>query len=210
MNIITSGTRSIVALAIAGVAVAGCSSPMPAMSSMPSAPPTSPATGAPSASRNDADITFAQGMIVHHQQAVEMARLAAGRSQNTQVLDLATRIGAAQTPEIQTMTGWLEKWGQMPPATGSMPGMNHAPTSGTDSVSGSMTTEQMQQLTQASGVAFDRMFLEMMIEHHQGAITMSQTEVTSGSDVDAKKLAQNIITAQQTEIGEMDTLLTRL
>ncbi|WP_158847902.1 DUF305 domain-containing protein [Saccharothrix deserti] len=160
---------------------------------------TSTAAAAPSGEHNDADITFAQGMIPHHQGALEMAELAEGRTSNAKVLDLASRIEKAQDPEIKTMTDWLKAWGAEAP-TG-MPGMDHG-----TSMPG-MGTEEMDMLKQAKDAGFDKMFLEMMIEHHQGAIDMSNTELQQGSNADAKKLAQDIIDAQQKEITEMQDLL---
>ncbi|MGI9002467.1 MAG: DUF305 domain-containing protein [Pseudonocardia sp.] len=150
--------------------------------------------------QNDADVQFVQGMVPHHRQAVEMAALAAGRSQNPQVLDLAVRIGRAQEPEIATMTAWLQEWG----VEGGRGGMDHG------GMSGMMTPAQMQQLRQASGVAFDRMFLQMMTEHHRGAVEMAERELGEGADPAAKQLAQTIIDTQQGEIAEMEALLQQL
>ncbi|MBW0088712.1 DUF305 domain-containing protein [Pseudonocardia sp. KRD-184] len=153
---------------------------------------------------NDADVAFAQGMIPHHRQAVAMAELAAGRTETPQVLDLAARIGGAQEPEITTMTAWLQEWGAEVPAENGMGGMDGMDHSG---MGGMMTPEQMSALQQASGAEFDRMFLEMMVEHHRGAVEMAQTEIEEGSDPEALALAQEIVDAQQAEISEMESLL---
>jgi uncharacterized protein (DUF305 family) len=183
---------------------------------------------------NAADLTFAQMMIVHHQGAIEMADLATDRAANTQVKDLATRIKAAQDPEIQQMQTWLTAWGAA--MTGStaasttaastaddgMGGMDHGGMSGMGkegdmsssaggmSMPGMMSDGQMQQLTDASGVEFDRLFLEMMIMHHQGAIEMANTEIAEGSNAEALALAESIKTSQTTEITEMQQLLQSL
>jgi uncharacterized protein (DUF305 family) len=152
---------------------------------------------------NAADVTFAQDMIVHHQAAVEMADLAASRAQSRGVKDLAVRIGAAQAPEIDEMTSWLDAWGEMTSAD-SMPGMDHSP------MSGMMTDELMTQLEGASGADFDRMFLQMMTPHHQGAIDMAEVEQSDGSNPQAIALARSIETSQTAEISEMQQLLQAL
>ena len=203
--------RLLTATAIASFALAGCASgtePAPAGSGTSGSSSSAAAQG----ESNDADVAFAQGMIVHHRQAVEMAELAAGRTDNPQVLDLAARIGAAQEPEIATLTGWLQEWGAEMPAeggTGGMSGMDHSGMGGMEGMGGMMTPEQMTALDQASGPDFDRMFLEMMVEHHRGAVEMAQTELDEGAAPDAQALAQQIIDTQQAEITEMESLLTQ-
>ncbi|MCI2421746.1 DUF305 domain-containing protein [Saccharopolyspora sp. K220] len=159
--------------------------------------PTSTAQpeGSGQAAHNAADVTFAQGMIPHHQQAIEMARLAPERAQSEEVKNLARQIEAAQGPEIETLTGWLRDWG----AAESMPGMQH----GDMGHGGMMSDEEMGQLSQARGADFDRQFLAMMIKHHEGAVAMSQTELSSGQFPAAKQLAQRIIDTQQAEINTM-------
>jgi uncharacterized protein (DUF305 family) len=163
---------------------------------------TSTTSAAASGEHNEQDIAFAQMMIPHHQQAIDMAKMAAEKATDPKVKDLATRIEGAQDPEIQQMTDLLEQWGT--PTTGSsMPGMDHGGTSG----EGMMTDEQMRQLEQATGADFDRMWLTMMIEHHQGAVAMARTEIEKGGDADAKALAQKIVDAQEAEITEMRGML---
>lgn len=174
------------------------------------APPTgAPATSAapapsaaPSAAHNAADVTFVQGMLPHHAQAVDMAKQAAGQDAGAQVEQLAARIEQAQGPEIAQMRGFLAAWGA--PEGAPMAGMDNG---GMPGMSGMMTGAQMQQLAQARGAAFDRMFLQMMIEHHKGAVQMARTELASGQNPEAKALAQEIIDAQQAEISEMESLL---
>ncbi len=149
------------------------------------------ATTSAAADRNDADIVFVQGMIPHHEGALDMAKLAPGRTSNPKVLDLAARIEKAQDPEIKTMTGWLRDWGVQPH------GMDH----GSDMAG-------LDDLKQAKDAAFDQLFLDLMIKHHEGAIDMSKTELDLGTNPNAKKLAEQIIDAQQAEINEMKTLQT--
>ncbi|WP_432187131.1 DUF305 domain-containing protein [Streptomyces sp. Tue6028] len=156
---------------------------------------------------NAQDVSFAQGMIPHHRQAVEMAALASRRAASAEVEDLAARIEKAQDPEITTMTGWLRSWGEKVPAAGSaasMPGMDH---SGHSGMSGMMSTKDMAALKAASGKEFDTMFLTMMVEHHKGAVEMAGTEKAKGRSGPATSMADDIITAQNAEITEMNELL---
>ncbi|GAA0467326.1 lipoprotein [Actinoplanes capillaceus] len=152
---------------------------------------------------NDADVMFAQMMIPHHQEAVEMAAMADGRAASTQVKDLAAKIEAAQQPEIDTMTGWLTAWGKapMPEMTG---GMDHG------AMPGDMSDADMAALHDAKGAAFDKQFLTLMVEHHEGAIEMAQKQVATGSNPEAKALAAKISTDQQAEITTMKQILAGL
>jgi uncharacterized protein (DUF305 family) len=162
---------------------------------------SAPSSAAVDAAHNAADISFTQDMIGHHQGAIAMAQLASSRASSPQVKDLASRIEAAQSPEINEMTSWLTAWGE--------------PTASTDSSMGPggmgmMTDEQMNQLTAATGTAFDRMFLQMMTVHHQGAIDMAKTEQANGSNPQAIALARSIETSQTAEVTEMAQLLKTL
>lgn len=112
-------SRILAGTAVAGLVLTGCGGETVSTGSTGTA--SSSSSGAAQDEQTDADVRFAQGMIGHHRQAVEMAELAAGRSQNAQVLDLAARIAAAQQPEITTMRGWLQEWGAELPAEGDMP-----------------------------------------------------------------------------------------
>ena len=156
------------------------------------------------APHNDADVAFAQGMIPHHEQALEMAALAADNAADERVEDLAGQIEAAQDPEIQEMQAWLAAWGE-DPAADAEHGGGHEDGSG-----GMMSEEDMTALEEATGAEFDRMFLEMMIEHHTGAIEMAETEIADGEFPDAIELAEAITSAQEAEITEMEALLEEL
>lgn len=165
---------------------------------------------------NDADIAFAQGMIPHHRQAVMMSELAEGRTDNPDVLALSGEISAAQEPEIQTMTAFLDAWGADATMGGAsetpMDDMDHSSTDADDmaqmeGMSGMMTPEQMSDLEAAEGAEFDRMFLEMMVEHHEGAVEMANTQLDDGENPDARELAQEVIDAQESEIDRMQDLL---
>ncbi len=158
--------------------------------------PDQPALEQPSAEHNEADVAFAQRMIAHHRQTIEMSGMALSKPASPEVKSLASRIVSAQEPEIDKMTAWLEDWGQpVEPQHGGRGGH------------GMLSEAEMTQLRQASGPAFDRLFLEGMIHHHEGGVTMSQEELNKGQYPDAKELARQIIAGQQAEISEMRRLL---
>lgn len=169
---------------------------------------SSASADATTAAHNAQDVSFAQGMIPHHQQALEMAKLAADRASSAEVKDLAARIEKAQDPEIQTMSGWLKSWGKdvttSDSSMESMPGMEHSAHS---DMPGMMDSKDMDELEKASGADFDTMFLTMMIEHHKGAIEMATTEKDKGKYGPATSMSDGIITAQTAEITEMNELL---
>jgi uncharacterized protein (DUF305 family) len=153
---------------------------------------------------NDADIAFAQNMIPHHQQAVEMADLAATRAADREVWTIAAQIKAVQAPEIATMTRWLTTWGShtLPPSVHGGHGNSVMP--------GMVEQADMDQLTAASGTAFDRLFAKMMIAHHLGAIQMAGDEEQQGAAPEAKALAAAIKAAQKAEVTRLQTMLDRL
>ena len=145
-----------------------------------------------SADFNQADVTFAQGMIPHHEQAVEMADLAETRAERGEVKELAAAIKGAQDPEIEQMQGWLDEWDQPTPM-----GEDHA------MGSGMMSKDDMTKLENATGAAFDQVFLTMMTMHHEGAVKMAEAEIQGGKNPEAKALAEQIVTTQQAEIQRM-------
>lgn len=151
---------------------------------------------------NAADVEFAQGMIAHHEQAIEMAEIALdpNTGASPQVVDLATRIKGAQDPEVELMTGWLTAAGE--PVAMDTSGGHEMST-----MDGMMTAEQMDAMAAMTGTDFDQMWLEMMIAHHEGAISQSEAVKANGSNPDVLALADQIITAQQGEITEMQALL---
>ncbi|MEW1960627.1 DUF305 domain-containing protein [Kineococcus sp. NPDC059986] len=188
------------------------------MSSGSSTTSASPSAGTVDAEHNDQDVVFAQAMIVHHQGALEMAQMAATRSSNPQVKDLAEKIKAAQEPEMEAMSSWLVAWGA--PATaapstgamGGMGGMDHSSTGGspTSGVPGMVSEEQTTQLQNAMGTDFDRTFLQQMVEHHAGAVQMAETEQQQGSNPQAKELTGSIVTSQSAQIEQMQQMLTSM
>ena len=158
----------------------------------------------PEASASAADIMFAQMMIPHHQQAVEMSTLAETRASDPQIKQLAAQIKAAQQPEIDQMKAWLEEWG--------MPVMDSDEAMGSHmghGMSGMLTDEQMSELEAASGTEFDILYAQYMIEHHKGAIEMAQ-DVADSKDSRVAALAAAIIETQQAEIAEMEAMLQSL
>lgn len=148
---------------------------------------------------NDADVTFVQQMIPHHQQALEMAALAPSRA-GAEVKALAATISAAQDPEIETMTGWLEEWGEEVPAEGGDHG-DHG------DMEGMMTPEDLATLEGLEGAAFDAEFLRQMIVHHEGAITMAEGVLGDGESAEVADLAQQISDAQRDEVDQMQDML---
>ena len=158
---------------------------------------------------NATDVGFAQGMIPHHAQAIEMADIALQKSTYEPVLKLARAIKGAQDPEIQQMSKWLSNRGQKVPDTSMS--MDHGDHSmdgmGSMMTSGMMTEADMKKLNESTGSAFDRLWLQLMIQHHEGAITMAKEELAKGKNPEMQTLAQAIISGQQKEIDEMNGLL---
>jgi len=152
--------------------------------------------GGPKMSGHGQDVMFAQMMIPHHQQAITMAEQAATKASSPEVKQLASQIESAQGPEIQKMTGWLKSWGQSASSGKSM-----------RMDDGMMSDKDMTKLGSLSGPAFDKAFLQMMIKHHKGGISMAKTEQSKGSSADAKALARSIVTSQSAEVTTMQKLL---
>lgn len=158
---------------------------------------------------NQADVDFATDMIPHHAQAGSMVDLTVGRDLSPEVEGLAEQILTAQTPEIETMVDWLTDWDQPIPATARDHDNAHGDGASdlkTD-MPGMMSHEEMAELEAAPDEDFERMWLEMMIEHHQGAIEMAKTERADGEYPPATDLAATIETTQQDEIDLMEGLL---
>jgi uncharacterized protein (DUF305 family) len=142
------------------------------------------------------DAMFLAMMIPHHEQAVEMSMLAATNGASPEVQKLAATIAAAQAPEITEMQSLLEAGGalsELGKHTGHMDGL--------------LSEEQMNELRNARGAEFDRLYLEGMIAHHEGAITMAQNVIDSGGNAAVLTLAQTIIDAQTAEIAQMKQML---
>src|SRR5215216_808653 len=154
---------------------------------------TAPAEAAP----NDADVTFTQNMIPHHQQAIEMAQLVDSHTDRPELRKLADSIQSSQRQEITQLQGWLRSWGK--PMTPSEGHGGHGDTE----MPGMMSEADMRRLMAATGTEFDLAFVEMMATHHQGAIAMANTERKDGSLPEVTRLAEQIIDTQQGEIQQL-------
>jgi uncharacterized protein (DUF305 family) len=162
---------------------------------------------------NDADVMFAQHMIPHHQQAIEMSDVVlAKKGIDPRVTDLATEIKAAQGPEIKQMQDWLGQWGNppMPPMATEEGHGGHDMEGMSGDGMGMMSEEEMTALNNAKGVEVSRLFLTGMITHHEGAIAMAQTEIEDGKFAPAVELARAIVKTQQAEIDTMKGILETL
>ncbi|MEV4429816.1 DUF305 domain-containing protein [Streptomyces sp. R-07] len=151
---------------------------------------------------DDADVMFAQMMIPHHEQALEMAKLADGRAEDPEVKKLVAAIEQAQDPEIQKMKAWLKGWGKPESAA-----MDH---SGGHGMAGMMSDQDMKDLAATKGKAFDRKFAELMIAHHDGAVAMAKDEQKNGRNATAKKLADDVVRTQSAEVAQLRKILDRL
>lgn len=159
----------------------------------------SPAQAAAAADHNGSDAMFAQAMIPHHSQAVEMSdMLLKKQGIDARIITLATRIKAAQAPEIETMNGWLKGWNEPTQAPGG------------HSMTGMMSGDDLARLDAAEGTEAAQLFLTQMIAHHEGAVEMANTEVRSGKNADAIQLGKDISASQTAEIQEMKDLLAGL
>ncbi|MFE6974363.1 DUF305 domain-containing protein [Streptomyces sp. NPDC057682] len=148
-------------------------------------------------SPNAADVTYVRRMIQHHTQALELTALVPSRARSSSVKRLAERITAAQRPEIGAMQGWLSRHGKDEKAAGhqdhtAMPGM--------------ATPAQLKDLRAAKGTAFDRLFLDLMITHHRGAVTMATEVLSQGNNVQVEEMADDVIAQQTSEIERMRAL----
>lgn len=190
---------------LVAVSLAGCAGADSEPSTAAPATPAATTEAQVSEQHNDADTTFAQMMIVHHEGAIEMAELATERAENPDVVALAERIAQAQGPEIEEMTTWLNAWGE------DVDPMDHGgmDMNGMD-MNGMSQEEMMTHLEGLSGEEFDAAFLEGMIAHHEGAVEMAETELADGENPEALALAEKIIADQEAEITEMEELLSQL
>jgi uncharacterized protein (DUF305 family) len=169
------------------------------------APSGTPASEA----KNPADVLFATMMIPHHAQAIAMADIALKRATDPKVVALAPKVKAAQGPENERMTGWLTGWGEAVPDASGGSDMSDMHSMG-GQTGGMMSAQEMTDLRKAAGPAFDRMWLQMMVRHHQGAVEMAKTELAKGTNPESKQLARSIIDAQSAEVAEINSILKGL
>lgn len=159
-----------------------------------------PAPSEAAVDANAADLMFAGMMIGHHQQAIQMSDLLLAKSDvDPGVAELAQRIKAAQAPEIEQLTGWVTAWGGDAAA---YEGMDHG--------DGMMSPDDLAALEAAPGPEASVLFLEQMIVHHEGAVTMAEDQISSGQNADAVALAEKIVSDQTSEIAEMKEILAAL
>lgn len=225
MNLSRGAVAGVAAFATAiTVGACGSSDEQSASSPTETTETTQTTTTGEQASHNQQDVAFAQHMIPHHEQAIEMSDIVLGKQGIDQrVVDMATQIRDAQGPEIETMQRWLQEWGveSMPghgdmhgpgdmPHHSDMPGHGDMHGHGDMPMEGMLSPAEMDALRNAEGVEASRLFLEGMIRHHQGAIDMSQPELDSGQYQPAKDMAQEIIETQQREIDAMKEILESL
>ncbi|MFI6391717.1 DUF305 domain-containing protein [Nonomuraea sp. NPDC050547] len=162
--------------------------------------PSEAVTAVPSPTANASDIKYMQDMIIHHRQALDMSVLAPNRAEAAKVKGLAARIKDAQGPEIQYMTTWLQEQSQKVPE-------HHAQHQG---MPGMATPEQMAALKAATGKAFDKLFLDLMIKHHLGALTMTEQVLKGGSHIRVEELANDVGVTQAAEIRRMQQIQAEL
>ncbi|MBD0707045.1 MULTISPECIES: DUF305 domain-containing protein [unclassified Streptomyces] len=219
MRILTQRPTRTLALAgavtAAGLLLAACGTDGATGTATTPAPATASGPAAPGPF-NEADVMFAQMMIPHHQQALEMAELAAGRAEDPEVKALVAAIEGAQDAEIRKMRSWLKGWGRPestgPTSTGSA-SAGHESTghgSGGHGMAGMMSEQDMKGLAATRGKAFDRTFAELMIAHHEGAVAMAREEQRGGGNATAKALADDVVRTQSAEISALRKILDRL
>lgn len=153
---------------------------------------------------NDADVTFASHMVLHHQQAVQMSGLAKWQATSPEVKQLAVAITTVQEAQLKQMSGWLTGWGEPVPA------FSHSGHDSEDPIPGLLTEDEIRQLGRTKGTMFDRVWIQLMIRHHQGAVAMAKTQQTSGKSPAAIALAKKTITDQTAQIAALKRLLGQL
>lgn len=197
---LTTRTALIAALSVAAaLTLSSCAGTSPAAESTPSA-------ASEAATFGTADVTFAQMMIPHHEQAVDMSDdLLAKDGIEQDVVDLAADIKAAQEPEITQLRAWLTEWDA---EEDTMSGMDHG--AGSENSDGMMSAEDMTMLQDASGTEASILFLQQMTLHHEGAVAMAQLEIDGGENAEAVEMATAIVTSQTAELAVMADLLETL
>lgn len=160
-------------------------------------------TGEPAGFNAD-DIAFADNMIRHHKQAIELSKLVPDRSTNPELVTLASQIAAVQQPEVNILNVFLVQWRENP-EVGSSDTDGHAGHG--QSMQGMVDDATVSKLESLRGAEFDKLWLESMIGHHEGAVEMAKAEITSGRNVDAIAMAKTMVATQEAEIGQMNQML---
>jgi uncharacterized protein (DUF305 family) len=198
MTVLARVVTAMVAVA-AALVLSSCSSPASDGQTDHQHPDAPVITGQP-AGYNADDVAFATNMIPHHQQAIDLSAMVPDRSANAELIALAKQISAAQQPEIDIMKVFLVQWNENPDTNAGHAGHGSP-------MAGMVDAATMTKLESLNGAGFDKLWLESMISHHQGAIEMANAEIANGDNVDAKTLAKNIVATQGTEIGQMKQML---
>jgi uncharacterized protein (DUF305 family) len=198
MTLLARAVTAMVAIA-AALVLASCSSPASDGHTGHEHPDEPVITGQPAGDNAD-DVAFVTNMIPHHQQAVDLSAMVPDRSANAELIALAKQIAAAQQPEIEIMKVFLVQWNENPDANSGHAGHGSP-------MVGMVDAGTMTKLESLNGAEFDKLWLESMISHHQGAVDMAKAEIANGDNVDAKTLAENIVATQGTEIGQMKQML---
>ncbi|EFV12328.1 DUF305 domain-containing protein [Segniliparus rugosus] len=192
------------ALAALALSPAACSAPEH----------TTAAPAAQAEQHNQTDVDFVTGMAHHHQQALDLAELVPDRSQNAEVKAIAAKIRDEQAPEIAQLSALAKEFGAPPSASGKMdmpdmtpPQAEGSPTSGSD---GMVPEKDVERLRNLSGSTFDKKWIGLMAEHHDGAVKMAQNELEKGLSPKAKQLAQSIKTTQTGEVADLGALLEKI
>ncbi|MCW1958496.1 MAG: DUF305 domain-containing protein [Mycobacterium sp.] len=203
MNLTRLRITAVLAGAAAAVALSSCSTTAKEDRSVGPSSSASAAADAQGAHDQD-DVMFAQLMIPHHQQAVELAALVPDRSTNQSLIKLAAAISAQQQPEIETMRAALKQWGVNPDE------MAHGSGHAGMTMQGMVDDATMIKLEALKGAEFDELWLKSMINHHKGAVAMADIEIKDGTNPDMVGLAKNIVSAQEAEIDQMTSMQTGL
>lgn len=177
--------------------------------------PSSTVTEPSPTEHNDADVAFASDMLQHHAQALSMVDLTLERPLDPEVQELTEQIRAAQAPEIETFTDWLTEWDEEIPETvrdhsnagHDMGDMGESMEGLDTSMPGMMSAEDMTALADAPDREFQAMWLQMMIEHHAGAIEMAEAQTGDGQFQPALDLAEDIVASQTAEVEMMEGML---
>lgn len=188
------------ALLVAGVTLAvvpaGCGAfeEPPPPTRITAAPEDAPTPPASTEGATVADLAFAQRMVPLHEQALELADLVPGRTDSPELLALAEEIPATRRPEIDRMTGWLEEWGA---EVGSAPA----------DVPGLLAGADVEALREASGAEFDRRWLDAMLAHHEGVVSVAETAIGAATDRPTVELAEDVVRVHRSEAARMQAML---
>jgi len=163
--------------------------------------------------RSAKDVEFMQGMIMHHGQAVEMTAMIEARTQDKEIRLIGAKISQSQSDEINFMKRWLEMRGEktaMPMSNMEMSGMNHSQHRNHSLMPGMLAPKRIEELKNANGAEFDRLFLKGMIEHHEGALVMVKDlfeTAGAGQDAELFNFTTDVDSGQRAEIKIMQTML---